>query len=46
MSAPLAPVPGLRDEGNVYLPIQRDGRRMTYMERMQERKDIEEVRLL
>lgn len=43
MSAPMAPVPGLRDEGNVYLPIQRDGRRMTYMERMQERKDIEEA---
>ena len=44
LSAPMAPVPGLRDEGNVYLPIQRGGRPMTYMERVEERKAVEEVR--
>lgn len=44
MSAPLPPVPGLRDERNVYHPVQRGDRRMTYMERMKERKAIEDVR--
>ncbi|XP_063849785.1 ATP-dependent RNA helicase A protein-like isoform X1 [Scylla paramamosain] len=43
LSAPMAPVPGLRDEGNVYLPIQRGGRPMTYMERVEERKAVEEA---
>ena len=43
LTAPMAPVPGLRDEGNVYLPIQRGGRPMTYMERVEERKAVEEV---
>ncbi|KAG7157775.1 ATP-dependent RNA helicase A protein-like [Homarus americanus] len=42
-SEPMAPVPGLRDEGNVYRPIQRGGRHMTYMERVQERKATEEA---
>lgn len=42
-SAPMAPVPGLREEGNVYRPIQRGGRQMTYMERLQDRRAVEEV---
>ncbi|KAK8730416.1 hypothetical protein OTU49_007995 [Cherax quadricarinatus] len=43
LSAPMAPVPGLREEGNVYHPIQREGRQMTYMERIQERKATEDA---
>lgn len=43
-SMPMAPVPGLRDEGNVYRPIQQGGRPMTYMERVEERKKVEDVR--
>ncbi|XP_068238169.1 ATP-dependent RNA helicase A protein [Palaemon carinicauda] len=44
-SAPMKPVPGLRDEGNVYRPIQHDGREkpLTYMERVQERAAIEDA---
>lgn len=44
-SAPMAPVPGLRDEGNVYRPRQDGGgeRTMTYMDRVQERKRVEEA---
>lgn len=45
MAAPMAPVPGLRDEGNVYHPIQHENeaRPKTYMERIEERKAVEEV---
>ena len=42
---PMAPVPGIGDEGNVYRPLQ-EGREkpFTYMDRVQERKQVEEVR--
>ena len=43
-AAPMEPVPGLRDERNPYFPIQKDeGRHMTYMEMVENRKEVEEV---
>ena len=39
----MAPVPGLKEEGNVYRPIQREGHPTTYMDRVEERKALEEV---
>ena len=44
-SAPMAPVPGIREEGNVYRPVQDSGheRPFTYMDRVNERKQVEEV---
>ncbi|MCL4133924.1 UNVERIFIED_CONTAM: hypothetical protein GTU68_032879, partial [Idotea baltica] len=40
---PMLPVPGLKDEGNVYRPIQREGRPMSYMDRVEERRAMEEA---
>lgn len=40
---PMSPLPGLMDEGNVYRPIQKEGRPFSYMDRVQERKALEEV---
>ncbi|XP_066965317.1 ATP-dependent RNA helicase A protein-like isoform X3 [Macrobrachium rosenbergii] len=44
-SAPMKPVPGLRDKGNVYRPIQRKGREkpLTYKERVQKRRANEDA---
>ncbi|XP_064116471.1 ATP-dependent RNA helicase A-like, partial [Macrobrachium nipponense] len=44
-SAPMKPVPGLREEGNVYRPIQHEGREkpLTYMDRVEERRAIEDA---
>ncbi|KAK7017965.1 ATP-dependent RNA helicase A, partial [Halocaridina rubra] len=44
-SAPMQPVPGLGEEGNVYRPVQFEGRErpMTYMDRVEERKNVEDA---
>ncbi|XP_018018357.1 ATP-dependent RNA helicase A [Hyalella azteca] len=44
-SEPLAPVPGLKEEGNVYLPRQEEGgeRTVTYIDRVKERQLVEDA---
>ena len=49
-SAPMAPVPGLRDEGNAYRPVQREDmgereRPYSYHDQLADRKLVSEVTL-
>ena len=43
-TAPMQPVPGIREMGNAYFPVQEDGKQFTYMDRVKQREALEEVK--